>query len=122
MPFYYYLSKIFVNLGEFETALFYFEKGVQSRATPLLFANIDCAFDAIRNEPRFEKALKSLNLGMPCPIPEKEKYKRSNFTQQQISDIARKLTQLMDTDKPYLNPRLSLPDLAELIDITTNHL
>jgi adenylate cyclase len=122
MPFYYYLCKIYVNLDNKEKALEYFEMGMQLRASPLLFAKIDCAFDGLHREPRFKKALKSLNINLPDDGPPKTKYRRTVFSVQQAKEIEGKLTGLMEAEKPYLNPRLSLPDLAELVDISTNQL
>jgi TolB-like protein/AraC-like DNA-binding protein len=122
MPFYYYLCKIYINLNEKEKALEYFEQGMQFKASPLLFAKIDCAFDTLRDEPRFQKALTSLNFDIQDAAPSKPKYKRTAFTQQQSKEIERKLTELMEKEKPFLNPCISSPDLAELVDITTNQL
>lgn len=122
MPFYYYLCKIYINLNEKEKALEYFEKGMQFMASPLLFAKIDCAFDTLRDEPRFQKALMCLNFKEQDSALKKPKYKRTAFTQQQVKEIERKLIELMETEKPFLNSRLSSPDLAEVLDITTNQL
>ena len=122
MPFYYYLCKIYINLNRKEKALEYFEQGVQFRASPLLFAKIDCAFDTLRDEPRFQKALKSLNFEAQDTAPNKPRYIRTAFTRQQAREIERKLIELMEKEKPFLNPRLSSPDLAELVGITTNQL
>jgi adenylate cyclase len=122
MPFYYYLSKIYLNLGEKQKALDYFEQGIQFRASPLLFAKIDSAFDPIRDTPQFQKALMSLNFVVKEHHQPKTRYKRTAFSKQQAKEIEKRLTALMETNKPFLNPRLSSPDLAEMIDITTNQL
>jgi len=122
MPFYYYLCKIYINLGEREKAIEYFRLGVQLRASPLLFAKIDCSFDSLRDDPRFQEALGSLNFELQETESSKPRYKRTSFTKQQAKDIGMKLTGVMDKEKPYINPRLSSPELAEMIDITTNQL
>jgi TolB-like protein/AraC-like DNA-binding protein len=122
MPFYYYLCKIYVNLNQRKKALDYFETGVRLRSSPLLFARIDCSFDILRDEPRFQAALNSLNLEVPTQTPSKTRYRRSEISPQQAVEIESRLKKLMEFEKPYLNPRLSSPDLAELIDISTNQL
>lgn len=122
MPFYYYLCKIYINLNDKVKALEYFEQGVQFRASPLLFAKIDCAFDPLLDEPRFQKALMSLNFDIQVSSPNKNKYKRTTLSSHQAKEIERKLNELMEKEKPFLNSRLSSPDLAELVDITTNQL
>ncbi len=122
MPFYYYLCKIYINLNDREKALEYFEQGMQFRASPLLFAKIDCAFDTLRDETQLQKALLSLNFDNQDSSSKKPKYKRTVFTQQQGKEIESRLTLMMEKEKPFLNSRLSSPDLAELVDITTNQL
>ena len=122
MPFYYYLCKIYINLNEKRKALEYFEQGMQFRASPFLFAKIDCAFDILRDELRFQKAIASLDFEVQYLVSQKSKYKRTAFTQKLVKEIERKLKQIMEKEKPYLNTRLSSPDLAELVDITTNQL
>jgi AraC-like DNA-binding protein len=42
-----------------------------------------------------------------------ERYKSSNLTEEEISDIEKKLTTYMVEKRPYLNPDLSLKQLAE---------
>lgn len=38
---------------------------------------------------------------------------RTAFTQGQVKELDGKLTLVMENERPYLNPRISSPDLAE---------
>lgn len=49
-------------------------------------------------------------------------YKKSGLKPEIAEEIHKKLLQLMEKDKPYLNPKLTLMNLADLIDVTANYL
>ncbi|MEM6765610.1 MAG: helix-turn-helix domain-containing protein [Bacteroidota bacterium] len=51
-----------------------------------------------------------------------EKYQRSSLTEEQAITYLNKLTELMESDKLYLDPELSLSDLAQHLDIPKHHL
>lgn len=51
-----------------------------------------------------------------------EKYKKSSLSEEQSSQYARELLKLMEVEKPYLKSDLRLPELAERLSISTNHL
>ena len=57
-------------------------------------------------------------------LPEKpvEKYQHSPLPSEQAQQYADRLLQFMDDEKPYLNSDLKLPDLANRLSISTNHL
>ncbi len=50
------------------------------------------------------------------------KYKGSNLTSDQVEEHRNKLLTLMKTEKPYLNPKISLADLAQELSISSKHL
>lgn len=52
----------------------------------------------------------------------KKKYKNSPLSPDLIKKFATELQQLMETEKPYLDNKLSLPDLAEKLGISVNYL
>jgi AraC-like DNA-binding protein len=49
-------------------------------------------------------------------------YKKSGLKQDAAESINKRLLQLMEKEKPYLNPKLTLTNLADLIDVSANHL
>lgn len=55
-------------------------------------------------------------------IQEKESYKRSGLKTSDAEILHQRLLNLMDNEKPYLEPKLSLSQLAEKLTITPNNL
>jgi AraC-like DNA-binding protein len=53
---------------------------------------------------------------------ESEKYKHSALSTTDIERIAAKITTLMETEKPYLENNLTLPDLAKSVGVSSNYL
>lgn len=51
-----------------------------------------------------------------------EKYKNSAIDSDLATELYDKLLKIMDNDKPYLDPKLSLSVLAQLLEISTNQL
>jgi len=50
------------------------------------------------------------------------KYKNSGISAELATKLYEKAMKLMEEQKPYLNPRLSLTDLARQLDISSNQL
>lgn len=50
------------------------------------------------------------------------KYKKSALTPELSDRILKRLNAVMDTDKPYLNNNLTLPELAKLVSTSPNYL
>ena len=55
-------------------------------------------------------------------IKKSEKYKTSTLDPKKADELTPKLTQLMDEEKIYLNPDLTLSELAKSLKIHSNHL
>lgn len=49
-------------------------------------------------------------------------YKRSGLKTEDAKQYHKQLVRLMETDKPYLEPKLTLSNLADELDISANHL
>ena len=49
-------------------------------------------------------------------------YKKSGLKQDVAEKVHQKLQKIMETEKPYINPRLTLNDLASSVDVSPNHL
>ncbi|MBN4062113.1 MAG: hypothetical protein COA57_02825 [Flavobacteriales bacterium] len=53
---------------------------------------------------------------------EKERYKHSGLKENEAKEHLKLLLQYMQNEKPYLNGKLSLKEVAEYLDVSTNHL
>mgnify|MGYP006290602627 CR=1 FL=1 len=120
----YYIAYIYNTLGETTKALEYVEYGMKNNATPFLFIHMDSSWNSLRNHPRFQKAVQKIILPPEKAFTDSKpsKYKNASLPGPQVSQMTKKLNTIMPQEQPYLSPRLSLSDLAELIDVTTNQL
>ncbi|MBN2348889.1 MAG: helix-turn-helix domain-containing protein [Bacteroidales bacterium] len=118
------ISTIYLVLGEKNKALDYLEYGLEHNATPFLFIRIISYWDGLRNHPRYISAMKKIKFSDNKPeIDEYSgKYSKSVISKELATKLEKELTHLMNTQKIYLNPTLNLSDLAESLDISTNHL
>lgn len=55
-------ARAHARIGEGERALAYFEPAFQDRSPGLVFLNVDRAWDSVRNEPRFQTAVRRVGL------------------------------------------------------------
>lgn len=51
-----------------------------------------------------------------CALPD-DKYKSCNMTVEDCRDLTERLKNIMRKDKPYINPKLKIVDLAEMLDV-----
>ena len=94
---------------------------------PEIFLQIEIAHQA-----ELIRTGQSTVLDAPSPTPDilqngngmlhKEKYRKSFLANERAAEIARKLLQLMETEKPFLNPDLTLLELADRLSVSANHL
>ena len=68
------------------------------------------------------KALRQPEIFAGIAQNETGKYLGSNLTLGQIEDYKKQLLALLTTEKPYLNPQVSLKDLSEKLSVSTKHL
>ncbi|MBN2280891.1 MAG: helix-turn-helix transcriptional regulator [Candidatus Marinimicrobia bacterium] len=87
----------------------------------LVFFVLLIGYFGIRHQNIFieEKSKNDLELVLP---KSKGEYKKSGLKQEVAASAHQKLQQVMLENKPYTNPKLTLAELAELIDVSPNHL
>jgi AraC-like DNA-binding protein len=68
------------------------------------------------------KALRQPEIFAGIAQNETGKYLGSNLTAGQIEEYKKHLLALLATEKPYLNPQVSLSDLSEKLSVSTKHL
>jgi AraC-like DNA-binding protein len=68
------------------------------------------------------KALRQPEIFAGIAKNETSKYMGSNLTPDQIEEYKQQLLDLFNTEKPFLNPQVSLADLSEKLSISTKHL
>ena len=68
------------------------------------------------------KALRQPEIFAGITQNETGKYQGSNLTPDQIEEYRKQLLDLLRTEKPFLDPQLSLADLSEKLSVSTKHL
>ena len=68
------------------------------------------------------KALRQPEIFAGIAQNESTKYLGSNLTPNQIETCKKQLLDLLKTEKPFLNPQVSLSDLSEKLSVSTKHL
>jgi tetratricopeptide (TPR) repeat protein len=80
------IAQVYMGLGEMDSCFEWLHKGIEERAFWCVFMQVDPIYDAIRNDPRFQKALQLVGfspkriaapLQMPSPLPKKERARAS---------------------------------------------
>lgn len=117
-----FLSQVYLLLGNHTKALKYLTYGINHNASPFLFIKIDVFWDELRNDPEFIKATQKITFPNDIYLKNTtvKKYKKTGITRKQMAEVEKKLKHLMLTNKPYLNSTLTLYDLAEYLNISTN--
>ncbi|MEL6989276.1 MAG: hypothetical protein AAGK97_15805, partial [Bacteroidota bacterium] len=98
------------------------DKAISIRLSMLIYLFTDPLLKPFRDLPRFQEMIKMV-LGKENTFkPAKRKYKKSLLDDTSLEEHKQQLEQLMLNEKPYLNPELSLRELANLLDFQANYL
>ena len=109
-----------VLLGNYEKAIDFVAKAFKNHLPLVLLLNTEPIIKPIKNHKRFKEI-------MVKAIPENnnykisKKYKQTLLSDEEVIRFSKELEQLMIDYKLYLNPDLSLKDLASYIEIPVNY-
>lgn len=109
-------------IGNYEAAIKLVEQGVEHRLPMMIYMPVEPLLKPLRPLPRFQELMQQI-LGSETSFwGEERKYKKSLLKQGVLQKYRERLTQLIETEKTYLNPNLTLRDLAEALDIPPNQM
>ncbi|WP_198679938.1 adenylate/guanylate cyclase domain-containing protein [Aureibaculum luteum] len=98
------------------------EKGIEYRLPRILLLYTEPILKPLRSNPRFQELMQQvLGDGTAFKKP-KRKYKKSLLDKKDLKVYHEQLEQLMLAEKPYLNPELTLRDMAEMLELPPNHM
>jgi AraC-like DNA-binding protein len=106
--------------GEKDKAFEWVAQAIEKKSSLLLLRYTDPVGASLRNDPRYE-ALK-LSIYRTDAVEEPIKPKTTLLDADTTAEYTGRLLTHISEDKPYLNPDLSLRELAKQIDIHPNHL
>ena len=107
--------------GNQQAAIELIEKGIAYRLPNVLLLYTEPILKPLRSNSRFQELMKHvLGDGTAFKTP-KRKYKKSLLDKKELIQYHDRLEQLMSGEEPYLDPDLTLRDLAEILEIPPNH-
>ncbi len=118
----FFLIYIESMLGRVEKALQHVEQGVRFREPLMTLLKVDPLLKttALVKERRYQDLLKTIYLKSDAKIAATQVAEGGPFTQAEIDYFTRKLEETMLRDRPYLNPALSLRELANNLELHPN--
>ena len=117
-----YLFLLAGATGQNDKAFDWVAGAAESGSTLLLLRYADPLVNPIKDDPRYEQFHKQLFPEDVFKSKSKTKQKKALLDEEAAADYKTKLQQLIETEKPYLNPDVSLRSLADELDIHPNQL
>ncbi|WP_405565774.1 helix-turn-helix domain-containing protein [Polaribacter sp. Asnod6-C07] len=109
-----------VLLGNYIKALDYIEQAFKNHLPLILLLNTEPIIKPLRNKPRFKKImLKAISDNKNYKTT--KNYKQSLLNKEEVSLYANELKKIMIDYKLYLNPDLSLKDIASYLELPSNY-
>ncbi len=109
-------------LGDEEKMFQHLEKGIEYRLPMMVYLYVEPILESYWQHPRFKKLMAKIFGKKTVTQPAKRKYKKALFDQKELKQYRSQLDQLMTEQQPYLDPNLTLRDLAEQLDLPPNHM
>jgi adenylate cyclase len=109
-------------LGNQEKTMQLIEQAVTLRLPMMVYLYIEPILKPLHSLPRFQELVRQI-LGEETTFDfSKKRYKKSLLSQELLHQYRDQLDQLMEIEKPYLDPALTLRDLAKKLGTPPNHL
>jgi len=109
-------------LGNEEEALKLLAKGIEAGLLLAVYTQIGPVLKPLRSSPRFQE-LRQRILGDAAPVETpRRKYKKTLLAPEEVDRYKEQLTKLMAKEQPFLDPDLSLRQLAGKMDLPPNYL
>lgn len=109
-------------LGNTKETLNLLEQGIETRQLMIVYTQISPALKPLRSLPRFQE-LRQRVLGSATPAKTpRRKYKKTLLAPEEVDRYKEQLTRLMEKEQPFLDPDLSLRQLADQMDLPPNYL
>ncbi|PCJ80315.1 MAG: hypothetical protein COA49_08755 [Bacteroidetes bacterium] len=109
------------QLNNLDKALEHIKTGIESLFPLVLLLPTEPLARPLHNLSAFKKHITGI-LKDTISVAPLRKYKKSLFSDKEISHYKNRLKTLMEEDKLYLNPELSLRSLAEYMNLPPNHM
>ncbi|MFK7809313.1 MAG: helix-turn-helix domain-containing protein, partial [Saprospiraceae bacterium] len=108
--------------GNQEAAIQLIEQGISYRLPLILLLYTEPMLKPLRSNPRFQELMQQAFGEKKTFDLNQRKYKKSLFDKEELEQYRTQLEVLITDKKPYLDPNLTLRDLAQMLEIPPNHL
>lgn len=109
-------------LGDKKQALSYLEKGIAYRLPLIIYMNIEPCLKTLHGHPRFTQLMQQIFKAPTTNFPTPKKYKNTPLNTEESDYYHQQLQQIMQEEHPFLEPSLSLRQLAQRLDWHPNKL
>lgn len=117
-----YLFLLYGASGQNDKLFDWVEKAIKSHSPLLLLRYSDPVVNPIKSDHRYMQFHTQLFPDDVFELIPKDKVKKPLLDKASVANYKLKLQQLLETEKPYLNPELSLRKMAELLGLHANQL
>lgn len=117
-----YLYLTYCLMGKTDEAMNIARNLKEDNISLILIHFADPIIDVVFDHPKFKTLFAELYQFEEIKKPSKKKEKVEYIPDDRIKEDARLLSSYMEEEEPYLNPKLSLRDLAQSIELHPNHL
>ena len=115
-----YLFLAYANLQMFDKAFDLLERSLKMKSSVLLLSYSDPLVNGLVDDKRYVRYHKKLYGHLP--LPKVVTKKKPLLNKKTATEFANKVVDFTQTEKPYLNPSVSLRDLANQVEIHPNQL
>lgn len=116
-----FLILVQATLGDTASAIGTMNKAITARFPMVVYFFVEPLLQSLRPEVEFENARLEI-LGTRTVYQAPKKYQQPLFTAEELEHHRQQLLRLMDAEQPFLNPKLSLRELAQELGLSANQL
>jgi AraC-like DNA-binding protein len=109
-------------MGKYDAAIKLIEQGIAYRLPMMVYLNVEPLLKPLHSMARFQELMHQILGKSTATEGDKRKYKKSLLHPNLLRHGRVDLMKLMATEQPYLNPELTLRDLASRFGIPANQL
>lgn len=114
-----YLPLLYVARGMNDQAFEWINNAIQNKLSLVMLRFADPLLESVKSDPRYKEVQKIL---FQSDLPEESEKKKKLLDRNEVTTYTDRLLTHMKSNKPYLNPGLSLRELAAQIKIHPNQL
>ena len=108
-------------LGNQAETLQLIEQGISYRLPMMVYLFVEPMLKPLRTHPQFQKLMRQVLGEETVFVPSQRKYKKTLLDTDSLQSYKDQLEQFMNEKHPYLNPDLTLRDLAKALTLPPNY-